>query len=84
MLTQLDAVKLRLAISFSDDDVILRRAIEAVSARFDIYCNRAFGRVEPGGVEIDWILETRGHDHLAELVLKLREKKIRVQTFENV
>ena len=46
MLTQLDAVKLRLAITFSDDDVILRRAIEAVSARFDIYCNRAFGRVE--------------------------------------
>lgn len=36
-----------------------------------------------GGVEIDWILETRGHDHLAELVLKLREKKVRVQTFEN-
>jgi hypothetical protein len=35
-------------------------------------------------VEIDWVLETRGHDHLAELVLKLREKKIRVLTFENV
>ena len=39
---------------------------------------------ENSGVEIDWILETRGHDHLAELVVKLREKKIRVQTFENV
>jgi len=50
----------------------------------DVHHNRAFGRVEPGGVEIDWILETRGHDHLAELVLKLRENKIRVRTFENV
>ena len=50
----------------------------------DVYHNRAFGRVEPGGVEIDWILETRGHDHIAELVLKLRENNIRVVTFENV
>jgi threonine dehydratase len=49
----------------------------------DVRHNRSFGRVEPGGVEIDWILETRGHDHIAELVLKLREKKIRVLTFEN-
>jgi threonine dehydratase len=49
----------------------------------DVYHNRSFGRVEPGGVEIDWILETRGHDHIAELVLKLREREIRVLTFEN-
>ena len=50
----------------------------------DVHHNRSFGRVEPGGVEIDWILETRGHDHIAELVLKLREKDIRVLTFENM
>ena len=50
----------------------------------DVHHNRAFGRVEPGGVEIDWILETRGHDHIAEIILTLREKKIRVFTFENV
>ncbi|MGA2139092.1 MAG: hypothetical protein ABSH14_09560 [Verrucomicrobiia bacterium] len=37
-----------------------------------------------GGIENDWISETRGHDHLAELVLKRREKRIRVRTFENV
>ena len=49
----------------------------------NVYHNRAFGRVEPGGVEIDWVLETRGHEHIAELVEKLREKKIRVQQFEN-
>ncbi|HTS15968.1 MAG TPA: threonine ammonia-lyase [Verrucomicrobiae bacterium] len=49
----------------------------------DVRHNRAFGRVEPGGVEIDWILETRGHDHIAELVTKLREKKIRVLTLED-
>jgi threonine dehydratase len=42
--------------------------------------NRAFGHVEPGGVEVAWILETRGHEHIAELVAKLREKKIRVQS----
>jgi len=49
----------------------------------DVYHNRAFGRVEPGGVEIVWILETRGHDHIAEIVTKLREKKVRVSTLEN-
>jgi hypothetical protein len=37
-----------------------------------------------GGIKNDWIPETRGHNHLAELVLELREKKIRVQTFENL
>jgi hypothetical protein len=46
MLTQLETVKLRLAVSFTDDDVILQRAIAAVSARFEAYCNRSFGRVE--------------------------------------
>jgi threonine dehydratase len=44
----------------------------------DVQHNRAFGQVEPGGVEITWILETRGHDHIAELVTKLRDKRIRV------
>ncbi len=44
----------------------------------DVQHNRAFGQVEPGGVEITWILETRGHAHIAELVAKLRDKHIRV------
>jgi threonine dehydratase len=38
--------------------------------------NRAFAQVEPGGVEVVWILETRGHEHIAELLAKLREKKV--------
>jgi len=42
--------------------------------------NRAFGHIEPGGVEVEWILETRGHEHIIELIQKLREKKIRVQS----
>jgi hypothetical protein len=46
MLTQLDTVKMRLAITTENDDVVLRRAIEAVSARFELYCNRRFGRVQ--------------------------------------
>jgi len=62
---------------------IARVIADAGASVKDVHHNRAFGRVEPGGVEIDWILETRGHDHLAELVLKLREKRIRVQTFED-
>lgn len=48
----------------------------------DVYHNRAFGRVEPGNVEIDWILETRGHDHIEELLETLREHGIRVTTYE--
>jgi len=48
----------------------------------DVYHNRAFGRVEPGNVEIDWILETRGHDHIEELLTALREHEIRVTTYE--
>jgi threonine dehydratase len=63
---------------------IARIIADAGASVKDVHHNRAFGRIEPGGVEIDWVLETRGHDHLAELVLKLREKKIRVLTFENV
>jgi threonine dehydratase len=38
--------------------------------------NRAFGQVEPGGVEVEWILETRGHEHIAELIAKLGERGI--------
>lgn len=49
----------------------------------DVFHNRAFGRVEPGGVEIHWVLETRSHEHIAELVMRLREKNIQVLTFEN-
>lgn len=63
---------------------ISRVIADAGASVKDVYHNRTFGPVEPGGVEIDWVLETRGHDHIAALVRALREMHIRVQTFENV
>ena len=48
----------------------------------DVYHNRAFGRIEPGNVEIDWVLETRGHAHIEELLARLRENRIRVATYD--
>lgn len=47
----------------------------------DVYHNRVFGRIEPGTVEIDWVLETRGHAHIDAIVKLLRRQRIRVQTF---
>lgn len=47
----------------------------------DVYHNRTFGKLDPGAVEIDWILETRGHDHIAAITRLLRRKRIRVQRF---
>lgn len=34
----------------------------------DVAHNRAFGKLEVGGVELDLILETRGHDHIGQLL----------------
>lgn len=34
----------------------------------DVAHNRAFGKLEVGGVELDLILETRGHDHIQQLL----------------
>ena len=48
----------------------------------DLYHNRAFGRVEPGKVEINLVLETRGHDHIKEILTAFREQGIRVSTFD--
>src|SRR2546428_12387581 len=44
MLTQLATVKARLALTVTDYDDLLTRAIEAVSARFDRECNRTLAR----------------------------------------
>jgi threonine dehydratase len=38
--------------------------------------NRAFANLEVGGVEVDLILETRGHDHVGQLLNILREDDI--------
>jgi threonine dehydratase len=48
----------------------------------DVQHDRAFAGLEPGGVEIAWILETRGHEHITELVAALRAKGVRVATPE--
>jgi threonine dehydratase len=48
----------------------------------DVYHNRAFGKLEPGSVEIAWVLETRGHEHIEELLRSLRENRIRVATYD--
>lgn len=34
----------------------------------DVAHNRAFAKLEVGGVELDMILETRGHDHIGQLL----------------
>jgi threonine dehydratase len=34
----------------------------------DVAHNRAFGKLEVGGVELDLILETRGHNHIQQLL----------------
>jgi hypothetical protein len=44
MLTQLSAVKLRLNLGTTDDDILLTRVISMVGARFDMLCNRRFAR----------------------------------------
>lgn len=48
----------------------------------DLYHNRAFGRVEPGKVEINLVLETRGHEHIAEVLTALRARRFKVATFD--
>ncbi|MGE0131125.1 MAG: threonine ammonia-lyase [Blastocatellales bacterium] len=41
--------------------------------------NRAFANLEVGGVEIDLTLETRGHDHVEQLLKVLREDEIEAE-----
>jgi threonine dehydratase len=55
---------------------VARIIADAGASVKQVHHNRAFGQVEPGGVEVEWILETRGHEHIAELLTKLRGKKV--------
>lgn len=45
----------------------------------DVAHNRAFGQLEVGGVEIDLILETRGHDHIEQLLRLFQAEGINAQ-----
>ncbi len=53
MLTQLNTVKSRLALTVTDYDDILTSAIKAVSARFDKECNRTLARTTASTHEFD-------------------------------
>src|SRR5947207_11482443 len=53
MLTQLSTVKSRLALTVTDYDDLLSRAIKAVSARFDKECNRTLARTASATHEFD-------------------------------
>jgi hypothetical protein len=56
LLAQLTTVKHRLAIPVVDtkDNTILTNAIEAVSDRFQKYCNRLFERTAGGRIGCRW------------------------------
>ncbi len=45
----------------------------------DVAHNRAFGKLEVGGVELDLILETRGHDHIQQLLKAFHAAGINAQ-----
>ncbi|MBS1807160.1 MAG: threonine ammonia-lyase [Acidobacteria bacterium] len=45
----------------------------------DVTHNRAFGKLEVGGVELDLILETRGHDHIQQLLRAFHLEGINAQ-----
>jgi threonine dehydratase len=45
----------------------------------DVAHNRAFGKLEVGGVELDLILETRGHDHIGQLLRAFHAEGITAQ-----
>ncbi len=45
----------------------------------DVAHNRAFAKLEVGGVELDLILETRGHDHIQQLLRVFHAEGITAQ-----
>ena len=45
----------------------------------DVAHNRAFGKLEVGGVELDLILETRGHEHIGQLLRVFHAEGITAQ-----
>ena len=53
MLTQLNTVKSRLALTVTDYDDLLTSAIKAVSDRFDKECNRNLARTTAATYEFD-------------------------------
>jgi len=54
-------------------------AAEVGANILEVTHNRAFANLEVGGVEIDLILETRGRDHVEQLLKVLREDEIEAE-----
>ena len=48
----------------------------------DVMHNRAFSNLEVGGVEIDMTLETRGHDHVKQLLRVLSDDRIEARKLD--
>lgn len=58
---------------------ICQHAADVGANILEVTHNRAFANLEVGGVEIDLILETRGHDHVEQLLKVLREDDIEAE-----
>ncbi|HKQ73035.1 MAG TPA: threonine ammonia-lyase [Blastocatellia bacterium] len=58
---------------------ICQRAAAVGANILEVTHNRAFANLEVGGVEIDLILETRGRDHVEQLLKVLREDDIEAE-----
>ncbi len=58
---------------------ICQRAASVGANILEVTHNRAFANLEVGGVEIDLILETRGRDHVEQLLKALREDEIEAE-----
>jgi threonine dehydratase len=58
---------------------ICQHAADVGANILEVTHNRAFANLEVGGVEIDLILETRGHDHVEQLLKVLSEDGIEAE-----
>jgi threonine dehydratase len=58
---------------------ICQHAADVGANILEVTHNRAFANLEVGGVEIDFILETRGHDHVEQLLKVLSEDGIEAE-----
>jgi threonine dehydratase len=58
---------------------ICRHAADVGANILEVTHNRAFANLDVGGVEIDLILETRGHDHVEQLLKVLSQDGIEAE-----
>lgn len=79
-----DGRLVRLRVRVPDHPGALHRITGSVAAMraniLEVFHNRAFSRVELGETAIDLQLETRGREHVAELLLRLEADGLRAET----